>query len=137
MFMEFSELNVKLLLLLIFPIFMNIEKAIKKLYLEKDNQIFKYFRYFLSYCFAGVFLIIFKIRNKRTSLKKTQIVQTQENNKNLIIEMVNKNKREKKRKSYFFLFALCAIGMFCQFYRKLFEDKKYMYAKTSIEVFFI
>ena len=102
MFMEFSELNVKLLLLLIFPIFMNIENAIKILYLEKDNQIFKYFRYFLSYCFAGIFLIIFKIRNKRTSLKKTQIVQTQENNKNLIIEMVNKNKRKKKEKAIFF-----------------------------------
>ena len=136
MFIEFSELNVKLLLLLIFPVFKNANDAISKLYIKGRNDIFRYFRYFLSHCFAGIFLIIFKIRNKRTSLKKIQIDQTQENNKNLIIEMVNKNKRKKAIKNNIFLAVLCLIGLSCQLYRLLLNNKEYNHAKPSIEVFF-
>ena len=56
MFIEFTVLNVKLLILLIFPIFDEIEDYTLKEYIVDDNQLFKAFRYFLSYIISGFFL---------------------------------------------------------------------------------
>ena len=136
MLVEFSELNIKLLILLIFPIFNMLQDYSKKAYLEKDNPMFKSFRYFLSYILAGIFLIIFKLRNKSSSSKKQQIIDDKEKDKDIVSSLIIKNKKKKSIKSYLLLALLCAIGMFCQFYRKIFEKDEYFYGKLSIEVFF-
>ena len=98
MWIEFSEFNLKLLILLIFPVFMQIQNYTKEAYIEKnkDNQIFKAFRYFCSYIFAGIFLIIFEIRNRRSSTKKAQSPKEEEKEEYLIDEIIKKNKRKKK-----------------------------------------
>ena len=138
MWIEFSEFNLKLLILLIFPVFMQIQNYTKEAYIEKnkDNQIFKAFRYFCSYIFAGIFLIIFEIRNRRSSTKKAQSPKEEEKEEYLIDEIIKKNKRKKTIIKITFMALLCGIGMFCQFYMKLFENKKYRNAKQSIQIIF-
>ena len=138
MWIEFSEFNLKLLILLIFPVFMQIQNYTKEAYIEKnkDNQIFKAFRYFCSYIFAGIFLIIFEIRNRRSSTKKAQSPKEEEKEEYLIDEIIKKNKRKKTIIKIPFMALLCGIGMFCQFYMKLFENKKYRNAKQSIQIIF-
>ena len=138
MWIEFSEFNLKLLILLIFPVFMQIQNYTKEAYIEKnkDNQIFKAFRYFCSYIFAGIFLIIFEIRNRRSSTKKAQSPKDEEKEEYLIDEIIKKNKRKKTIIKITFMALLCGIGMFCQFYMKLFENKKYRNAKQSIQIIF-
>ena len=138
MWIEFSEFNLKLLILLIFPVFMQIQNYTKEAYIEKnkDNQIFKAFRYFCSYIFAGIFLIIFEIRNRRSNTKKAQSPKDEEKEEYLIDEIIKKNKRKKTIIKITFMALLCGIGMFCQFYMKLFENKKYRNAKQSIQIIF-
>ena len=138
MWIECSELNIKLLILLIFPVFMQIQNYTKNAYIakDKDNQVFKTFRYFFSYIFAGIFLIIFKIRNRRVSSKKIQSLNNEEKREYIIDEIIKKDKRKKTIIKILFMVLLCGIGMFCQFYMKLFENKKYRNAKQSIYIFF-
>ena len=68
MFIEFA-FNRKLLFLLIFPIFNQIEEFISKIYLEKDNNLFTIFRIFLSKEFSFIFILIIKCRNKSSKKK--------------------------------------------------------------------
>ena len=138
MWIEFSEFNLKLLILLIYPVFGQIQNYTKEAYIgkNKDNQIFKAFRYFCSYIFAGIFLIIFKIRNRRTSSKKTQSSNDEEKEEYLIDEIIKKNKRKKIIIKIPFMALLCGIGMFCLFYAKLFENIKYRNTKQSIQIIF-
>ena len=140
MLLEFSQLNIKLRLPLIFPIFNQIEKHCKKAYVEKDNQLFKTFRYFLSYIFASIFLLLFKIRNRKNSNDKTQSIDNANYNakteESYIDLFIKKNERKNKLINILFLSFLCIIGIFCQFYRKLFEKEEYRYAKQSVEIFF-
>ena len=138
MWIEFSELNIKLLILLIFPVFMQLQNLSKEAYIDKnkDHQIFKAFRYFCSYIFAGIFFIIFKIRNKRSSSKKAQSQNDEEKREYIIDEILKKDERKKTIIKILFMALLCGIGMFCQFYMKLFENKKYRNAKQSIEIIF-
>jgi len=138
MWIEFSELNIKLLILLIFPVFMQLQNLSKEAYIDKnkDHQIFKAFRYFCSYIFAGIFFIIFKIRNKRSSSKKAQSPNDEEKREYIIDEILKKDERKKTIIKILFMALLCGIGMFCQFYMKLFENKKYRNAKQSVEIIF-
>ena len=69
MLIEFT-FNKQLLILLIFPIFKQIDSIIKNLYLQKDNTLFKIFRMFLSYEFSIIFLIISKYTNKSKKKKR-------------------------------------------------------------------
>ena len=134
MWIEFSELNIKLLILIIFPVFMQIQNFTRNAYIEKDNSSFKAFRYFCSYIFAGIFFIIFKIRNKRSSSKKVQSLKDEEKREYIIDEILKKDERKKTIIKILFMALLCGIGMFCQFYMKLFENKKYRNAKQSVEI---
>ena len=95
MFIELSELNIKLLVLLIFPIFTQLEGLSEDLFLSKDNLLFKSFRYFLSYILSFVFLIIYKIRNKKSSPKEKHISDEIEENDiyNHILIIRHKNKK--------------------------------------------
>ena len=58
MWIEFSEFNLKILILLIYPVSKRIQDYSKKAYLVKDHQLFKTFRYFASYIFAFIPLLI-------------------------------------------------------------------------------
>ena len=133
MLIEFSELNIKLLLPLIFPIFLLIEEYCKNSFIENDTQIFASFRYFLSYNFSLIFFIIYKIRIKRSPLKKKAKQKENEPEEEIVEVSDFKTINIKK---YLLLALLAAIGMVCQIYRIVFENNDYGNAKYSIEVFF-
>ena len=143
---EFSELNFKLLILLIFPTFKTIENFTKKMYVVEEHFLFKAFRYFISYIFCAPFLFISIHKNKESTITPLKLNAENENNNirniALIREIPNeinqlKVKIDKKRKikSFIFLLILCIIGMSSYIYRKL-EVESYEYAKQSIGIFF-
>ena len=166
MWIEFSEFNIKLLLPLIFPIFKRVQDYTKKTYLTKDNQLFKTFRYFMSYMFSIIPFLIIKIRTKNTKEieKSTELNKENINEKGIIetrtlsvvkgiietrtISVVNfgltneitelKKKNDKKRTIYniIFLFILCIMGLFCYLFRWLFELEEFSEPKQSIGIFF-
>ena len=64
MWIEFSDLEPKLLILLMFPVFKRIQDVTKKFCFTSDNFMFQTFRYFLNYTFAFIPLLILKCRTK-------------------------------------------------------------------------
>ena len=68
MLVEFPKLNVKLLVLLIFPVFRTIERYTTPLYITEDNSLFDTFRYFLCQIISVIFLYIFYKQNKGKKL---------------------------------------------------------------------
>ena len=78
MLIEFSELNLKLLVLLIYPLFSEAEYYSRKLYIKKDNSYFSQFRYFTSYILSFILLIISHYRSKSNVIDPKSI----NNNKN-------------------------------------------------------
>ena len=147
MLIECSEFNFKLLIPLIFPIFKRIQDYTKKSYLIDDNQLFKTFRYFVSYIFAIIPFLIIKYRIKNLQNKKILIKLETTDTKsftslttgsfsNEIHELKKKNERKRKIYSFLFLSVLCILGIFCYFYRFLFELTEFANAKQSIGIFF-
>ena len=105
MFIEFSELNFKLLVMLIFPAFNIAEHYTRSYFITKDNSYFSQFRYFTSYILSFILLIISHYRSKSNVIDQKSI----NNNQNIInitpqaYEMNNeidkmKRKISKKRK---------------------------------------
>ena len=144
MWIEFSEFNLKILILLIFPVSKRIQDYSKKAYLVKDHQLFKTFRYFASYIFAFIPLLIMKYRTKKVQdpIKEAnkepeeRATRNGSMSTNEIDELKKKHNRQRKIKSYIFLGILCIIGLFCYFYRYLFEKTQFAIAKQSIGIFF-
>ena len=144
MLIEFSEFNLKLLIPLIFPIFKRIEDYSKKAYIKEDNQLFKTFRYFLSYIFAFIPFLIIKFRTKNAN-EKNKILEINKIDTNStrnftitnsIVILKEKKIQLRKLKSFLFLFSLCILGLFCYFYRFLFEISEFAEEKQSIGIFF-
>ena len=109
MIIEFT-FNSQLLILLIFPIFKQIDSIVKNIYLQNDNTLFKIFRMFLSYEFSIIFLIISKYKNKsrKKEMESKFIEETdkilENNNENEQIEIeFKKLNRKKNINSIFFL----------------------------------
>ena len=145
MLIELSEFNLKLLIPLIFPIFKRIEDYSKKAYIKEDNQLFKTFRYFLSYIFAFIPFLIIKFRtknaNEKNKILKINKIDTNSTRNftitNSIVILKEKKKIQlRKLKSFLFLFSLCILGLFCYFYRFLFEITEFAEEKQSIGIFF-
>jgi hypothetical protein len=145
MLIELSEFNLKLLIPLIFPIFKRIEDYSKKAYIKEDNQLFKTFRYFLSYIFAFIPFLIIKFRtknaNEKNKILKINKIDTNSTRNftitNSIVILKEKKKIQlRKLKSFLFLFSLCILGLFCYFYRFLFEISEFAEEKQSIGIFF-
>lgn len=136
MLIELSELNLKLLLPLIFPIFFLIENYSKTAYIVNDNHLFLTFRYFLSYIFAGIFFLIFKIRNRKSASEKINSMKDDEIEGSIAFKELEKERRKKNILRFLFLIVLCGVGMFCQYYRKLFEKDEYSMTKQSVGIFF-
>ena len=61
MWIELSEFNLKLFIPLIFPLFRRIQDITKSKYIKEENQLFKTFRYFSSYLFSFIFLILLSV----------------------------------------------------------------------------
>ena len=144
MLIELSEFNLKLLIPLIFPIFKRIEDYSKKAYIKEENQLFKTFRYFLSYIFAFIPFLIIKFRTKNAN-EKNKILEINKIDTNStrnftitnsIIILKEKKIQLRKLKSFLFLFSLCILGLFCYFYRFLFEITEFAEEKQSIGIFF-
>ena len=144
MLIELSEFNLKLLIPLIFPIFKRIEDYSKKAYIKEENQLFKTFRYFLSYIFAFIPFLIIKFRtknaNEKNKILKINKIDTNSTRNftitNSIIILKEKKIQLRKLKSFLFLFSLCILGLFCYFYRFLFEISEFAEEKQSIGIFF-
>ena len=144
MLIELSAFNLKLLIPLIFPIFKRIEDYSKKAYIKEENQLFKTFRYFLSYIFAFIPFLIIKFRTKNAN-EKNKILEINKIDTNStrnftitnsIIILKEKKIQLRKLKSFLFLFSLCILGLFCYFYRFLFEITEFAEEKQSIGIFF-
>ena len=152
MWIELSEFNFKLFIPLIFPVFKRIQSAVKKTFIIEDNQIFKAFRYFTSYTLTFIFLIIIYVRtrkiknenkenSKNDNLLENDIITVKSTGSNLGISIIviDPNAQDTKKtkiKSVIFLSGLCLIGLFCNYYRYLFEKPDYREAKQSIGIFF-
>ena len=142
MLIELSEFNLKLLIPLIFPIFKRIEDYSKKAYLKNENQLFKTFRYFLSYTFTFIPLLIVKYRTKNAN-NKHKIFDNYKIDTNLTNNfsvtntiVILREKKKRKLQTYSFLFSLSILGLFCYFYRFLFEKTEFKVEKQSIGIFF-
>ena len=61
MLIEFSEFNWKLLLFLIYPVFIRIQDYSFSSYIKNDDILFKTFRCYLSFIPSGILLLIFNI----------------------------------------------------------------------------
>ena len=154
MIIEFSELNLKLLLFLVYPIFIRIQDYTYESYIkeDKDNLGFTTFRYFFSYLFSGILYIIFHILTKRKPIKQIkqenqpkidEVVEElvfidDKNGSHLsIVDEVNAElKRKKIIKNISFLFLLSAISIFSMYVGYYFKKKEYSNAKYSIRTFF-
>ena len=155
MWIELSECNLKLLILLIFPIFKRVQDFTKKLYIKeeiyKDKTLFKTFRYYFSYTLSFIPLIILYFRTKKG--KKDLLAQKEEKDHNIeskvtytqidsfmmtntITELKTVNTRKKRIKSYLFLGGLCLMALFCYYYRYFLEKFTDRDFKQSMGIFF-
>ena len=143
MWIELSEFHIKIFLPLVYPIFKRIEDIPKKAYLTKDNQLFKTFRYFFSYCLSFIPFLIIKLRTKKANNKEEKLVikknyeQDENSTINEINELSKKIKKKRLIQNIIFLIILSLSGWFCYFYRYLFEKKEFEFAKQSVGIFFI
>ena len=150
MWIEFSELHLKLLILLIFPVSKRIQDYTKKTYLVKDNQFMKTFRYFNSYIFTFIPLLIVKYRTRNNlNIKDDISIEKKEEEKekekevshsntlmnNEIGELKKKLNKQKLIKNIIYFSILCLTGIMCYFYRYLFEKNEFLIVKQSIGVF--
>ena len=123
MLIEFSDFNPKLLILFIYPIFLKIQDHTKILYLDenKDNFLFRTFRYFTSYIFAFIPLLIIKRRaknnNKGIINKVKELKEENDEIKNKVLPdkvIISKKRKimKKKYKNILYLGILC-ITILC------------------------
>ena len=93
MLIGFSKLNSKLLILAIFPIFDPIRKIVDEKREDKynDNNLFKLFRFYLSYVLSIIFIEIIKFRTKDEKRNKILNKLKNRNFKNKKEENVDEN----------------------------------------------
>ena len=121
MWIEFSELNFKLLVMLIFPTCNIAEHFAKKAFIKQDNSFFNQFRYFISYTFSFIFLIISHYKSKSIVIDSESIDENKNENNivvqaneinNEIDEMKKNINKKRKVKDAIFFFFLCFIKLF-------------------------
>ena len=104
MLIEFSEFNYKLLLPFIFPLFNQLQDLSNKAYMipNEDNHIFVTFRYFVSYLFSGIFLLILKYNTRRTT-KRSEIKIIDPITGNKVYLLTKKQDKKSKIKNILFI----------------------------------
>ena len=143
MWIEFSEFNFKLLILLIYPIFNIFEDISNEAYIKDKNRVFKTFKYYLSDTFSFIPYLIVKISTKSIRKNKNEkIIKLDgqyassavpyQGTNNLLI----KNKIKKLFLNILFLIILCCTGIFCYNFSYLFSNKNYNNPKQSVGIFF-
>ena len=157
MWIELSEFNFKLFLPLIFPIFKRIQDFSKKLYIKDskdDETLFKTFRYYFSYIFAFIPLLIIYIRTKKSEKdlieEKEEIIEKIDSKEtstysdysdtlkmtNIKTDIKIDNGRKRRIKSVLFLGGLCIMALSCYFYRYFLEKYSSRKFKQSMGIFF-
>ena len=147
MWIEFSKLNIKIFFPLIFPIFYRIENYISTTYFVKDNNLFRTFRYFMSYSLCIIPYLIIIIRSRKNPINKdfenemkicknfTEIF-VEGNEENVLNQLIKKQDKMKKNINILYLLLLSCLGFICQFYKFWFDEKKFKYAKQSLGILF-
>ena len=146
MLIEFSKLNSKLLILVIFPIFDPLRKIVDEKREDKynDNNFFKCFRFYLSYILSIIFIVIIKCRTKdeknnifnklkNINLKKKKEEKADEktdakksDGQNWINpqDQVKRDlKKKKMRKQILFMGLLLLILLTLNIFKLIFRDK--------------
>ena len=118
MLIEFGELNYKVLIIFIFPIFTLLRKIINDSI--EDNYFFDLFRFYLSYILAIIFLFIIKERTRVSYIKSESI---NDDNKGLnklsknsiwinpLEQLKEEQNKEKAIKNILFTIFLVCIGL--------------------------
>jgi hypothetical protein len=143
MIIEFSIFNCQIFIPLIFPIFIQIEDKIRPIYIKDENNLFKIFRYYISYLFSIIFVLIiyFRTNSKPKTKKNKKLIKNETDNNNsfwinpLDIQQ-KKMKREKKLQSVFFIILLVIVSLISNLFNQFFHDKDITIAKQSLGVFF-
>ncbi len=141
MLIEFSEFNIKLILPFIFPIFRRIQDYTNAAYMNegKDSPIFTAFRYFLSYIFAGILLLIVTYRTKNSKNVPSNNESNPFLSKTFSKKTIDYEIKIKKKKMIFnglFLLLLCVLALGTFYSRYLFLEDDFFYAKQSTRTFF-
>lgn len=138
MLIEFT-FDKKLLFLLIFPIFKQIDSNVKIYYAKKDNKLFRIFRLFLSYEISIIFLLISIYRNKtRKKIKTDESAKNWDDiNSNKIVDYeVKRHEKIKKLKSFLFLTLLSIINISCYFYNYYVGNDNIKFSRNTIGIIF-
>ena len=125
MYVEFT-FNLKLLFILVFPIFREIEKIFSDLFLKKNNEFFNIFRISLSNEFSFIFLLIFKCKNKpsKRAMSQDENEKKEDESSFKLLEIeINKIKKKNKIKSILFLFLLSILFFGSSFFN-YYEQKR-------------
>ena len=135
MYIEFS-FNLKLLFILIYPIFKISEQPIANQFLKEDNHLFRIFRIFLSNEFSFIFLLIFKCINKTNKKDITpdehdKIIEHSE----VILADIELSKNN-KIKSIIFLFLLSIIYVGSYFFNYYVRKTIIIICRNSIGIIF-
>ena len=143
MLVEFSDFNLKLVILLIYPISMRIQHYTRQLYLENDNYFFYTFRYFACYTFAFIPLLIIQYRSKKGNKdiidKEKKLKEENDKIKSQVLRptTIELEKRKTKKIIYqniIYIGLLCILGISTHLYRNKFEKNEYWDVKQSIGV---
>ena len=142
MLIELTTFDYKILILFIFPIFKRIGDYTKQLYVKEDTILFKTFRYNICYIFSVILSFIlnkknsdnFQLPNENKDLE--EILSPRISTINLIDELMQKNIKNRKLKSFLFLMLLSVISLFTNLYINIYNRKEFIYSKQSIGIFF-
>ena len=87
MWIEFFELDFKLFVLLIFPIFYTVENYTSALYLKENEHSFLFFAFnnFVSYTFSFIFLLISHYRSKPKILDIKSNDKNEDKNNDIVL----------------------------------------------------
>ena len=134
MFIEFT-FNPKLFFILIYPLFKITGQFLTKLYIQKDNNLFRIFRTFLSKEFSFIFLLILKCMNKKDIIKEDHEKNEESNTVKITDEEIKKISRKNKIKSILFLFLLSALNVGSYFFNYYLRKSSITFCRNSIGLF--
>ena len=142
MLFEFT-FNKKLLFLLIFPIFNQIDSIVYNIYIKKDNNLFIIFRTFLSYEFSIIFLIISKYKNKykKENSRSDSIEEINTNNENINVENIidveyKKMKNKKRIRSILLLILISTTNVCASFFNFYVGDNNVKFSRNTIGIIY-
>ena len=144
MWIEFSDLDPKLLILLLFPVFKRIQDVTKEFCFTSNNYFFQTFRYFLNYTFALIPLLIIECRAKNDKVITDKEKKIKEDNesikKNLlpgqIIVLQKRKMMKRKFQDILFFGFLCILGIDFYMFRKYYEKPEHKDVTQTIGIFF-